>query len=132
MLRFNSLCRVALAISMLFASDEAARAQVEGRPVAAAEIREKIVGATFDWSSDGGGGGTLILKPDGRIEFRTRTGARQLKLDRGTWKIAGDRVCTAYPRHGKGPERCFYLVRNGDGSYAYYEDGRLDGRMTRR
>jgi hypothetical protein len=123
---------IALMLAMLGGALGPASAQQEGRPVPAAEIREKIVGATFDWRSNTGDRGTLMLKADGRIEFRTRTGPGRTRLDRGTWRLREDRVCTAYPSHGKGPERCFDLKRTGEGDYGYYEDGRLDGRMSRR
>lgn len=107
-------------------------AQQKWEPVTPKEIREKIVGTVQQWNSVDGRSGTLLLRPEGKIEFRTESGPRGPRVDEGTWRTSETALCTSYPQFRQGQEDCFEIIRLADGSYEYYLRGRFDGRMTPR
>jgi hypothetical protein len=80
------------------------------------ELAARLVGTEIRWWEDGGWRrGSLWLDPDGTAEITLEEPGEA--ADRGVWRLAGNRLCTAWEGLRGGAEKCYTVSRGSDGLY---------------
>ncbi|MEX3007792.1 hypothetical protein [Hoeflea sp. TYP-13] len=91
-------------VAFLFTSEASFAANLTAN-----EIKTEVIGKKWKWNK-GKYYGTIRFNKSGSINVTTNT---NIKKDRGTWKIKGNKMCTSYNKIRGGKERCDTYSKKG-------------------
>lgn len=80
------------------------------------DIRRELIGPTIHWwAEDQRFHGEVVFDPSGRAAIASDD---PQTLDEGSWRFAGDQLCTTWQRARGGLEKCYRVRKIASNQYA--------------